>query len=830
MTADAMRPSSSMRFDPTTQKSVAESLASLCPHLKPMETQAVRGDIANQPQVVNPKRKHDQVGAPKRGHRHTTPMIIPTDAPNQQEIGKQRSLMQPAAWVDMHPFAATLKEWEQGVPVDCGAPWTPEAIRLAVERGPHRSALTPAAMALIEEEIQYQTAAGFSEIVMWDDIKLNMPTNLKVSPLAVIPQKDRRGRLLLDLSFAVREQPTAKHKRRRPNSEQIIQPSVNETTTKLSPQAPLTELGRVLPRLFDFMAQVPPEETINFSKIDLSDGFWRMVVTEADKWNFAYVLPGPPGSPIRLVIPHALQMGWTESPGYFCAATETGRDILQALVDSNIPIPPHPLEGYLKPACQARRQTSRATDPWQMSAVFVDDYILAAVEDPAGELLQRTARAALHSIHAIFPPPSRSGHTGGKDPISKKKLEKDDARWAHEKEVLGFLFDGQRRTVRLSTAKANAIAAETKQLLKKPRVAIKKFRSVVGKLRHAATILPAAKSLFTPINRALRGEPTVVSIGPKSELRHALIDLRTMIMNLAQRPTHVNELVGLDLDYIGYCDASAFGAGGVWFSGKSELPPTVWRIQWPADITAAVISDSNPGGTLTNSDLEMAAVLIQQSVLDSLVPMRHKAALIHSDNTPSVSWVTKMATKAATSNAAHRLLRGLAIRQRHSESAPVSIVHIAGTDNFLADIPSRPIASLPSEHLFLTYFNSLYPFQTTSWQRATPPADLLSNVISTLRGQRLTLQRWMAPPEKQAGPGGLSIVANVESIPGSAPAPTSDKARYSWVLPPGLELDSSGKVGKLVPKWSKKPSVTWRKPGCWLDTTTLAAPTTAAVS
>ena len=58
------------------------------------------------------------------------------------------------------------------------------------------------------------------------------------------------------------------------------------------------------------------------------------------------------------------------------------------------------------------------------------------------------------------------------------------------------------------------------------------------------------------------------------------------------------------------------------------------------------------------------------------------------------------------------------------------------------------------------------------------------------------LQWWMAPPEKQAGAGGLSIVANVESIPGSAPAPTSNKARYSWVLPPELKLDSLGKVGK----------------------------------
>jgi hypothetical protein len=112
-------------------------------------------------------------------------------------------------------------------------------------------------------------------------------------------QKDRPGRLLLDLSFAIREQPTAKHTRRRPNSEQIIQPSVNETMTKLCPQAPLTELGRVLPRLFDFMAQVPPEETINFSKIDLSDGFWRMVVTEADKWSPSWSarLPNTPRYP-----------------------------------------------------------------------------------------------------------------------------------------------------------------------------------------------------------------------------------------------------------------------------------------------------------------------------------------------------------------------------------------------------------------------------------------------------------------------------------------------------------------------------------------------------
>jgi hypothetical protein len=67
-----------------------------------------------------------------------------------------------------------------------------------------------------------------------------------------------------------------------------------------------------------------------FAKIDLSDGSWRMIVRESDKWNFAFVLPGAAGNPVRLIILHALQMGWTESPGYFCATTKTGRSLTGA--------------------------------------------------------------------------------------------------------------------------------------------------------------------------------------------------------------------------------------------------------------------------------------------------------------------------------------------------------------------------------------------------------------------------------------------------------------------------------------------------------------------
>jgi hypothetical protein len=38
--------------------------------------------------------------------------------------------------------------------------------------------------------------------------------------------------------------------------------------------------------------------------------------------DFAYVLPQPPGEPVKIVVPSLLHMGWVESPPYFCATTE----------------------------------------------------------------------------------------------------------------------------------------------------------------------------------------------------------------------------------------------------------------------------------------------------------------------------------------------------------------------------------------------------------------------------------------------------------------------------------------------------------------------------
>jgi hypothetical protein len=193
--------------------------------------------------------------------------------------------------------------------------------------------------------------------------------------------------MILDISFVVCGRRTRSCKRSREGNV-ILQPSVNDTTAWLAPELAVKELGNVLPRLFDFMVMVPAEEHIHFSKIDLVNGYWYMVIEPKAGWNFTYVMPMAPGTtPTQLVISRALQMGWNESPAYFCAMTELVHDVAQAWIDQGSHKPQHPMESFTtlaKPACQQ----SSIGPAYQMLAVYVDAFLLAIVENAQGTLLK----------------------------------------------------------------------------------------------------------------------------------------------------------------------------------------------------------------------------------------------------------------------------------------------------------------------------------------------------------------------------------------------------------------------------------------------------------
>ena len=177
------------------------------------------------------------------------------------------------------------------------------------------------------------------------------------------------------------------------------------------------------------------------------------------------------------------------------------------------------------------------------------------------------------------------------------------------------------------------------------------------------------------------------------------------------------------------------------------------------------------------------------------------------------------------------------MRQRTVHSTCPVVASIAGVDNTLADVASRKIPqefdwnipdsscpTLPPNLPFLTYFADRFPLpQNNSWQIVTPMPELLSNVISTLRGQRLKMPRWTLPPAPLHGESGPNMPPKCAmSTLSSEPSRHLSNNNVSWPLPPGFELDPSGRVGKLASRASKKPYVTWDKPKFWQDSPTPA--------
>ena len=71
----------------------------------------------------------------------------------------------------------------------------------------------------------------------------------------------------------------------------------------------------------------------------------------------------------------------------------------------------------------------------------------------------------------------------------------------------------------------------------------------------------------------------------------------------------------------------------------------MWRHPCPPDIIKALISDRNSEGTLTNSDLKLATLVLHEATLLETCPEATMAApQSGSDNTPTVSWSTREAS------------------------------------------------------------------------------------------------------------------------------------------------------------------------------------------
>lgn len=673
---------------------------------------------------------------------------------------KRKSLMQPQDLAERllpaEDFRRLQRFATEGCPTNCGPDWTEEVIQAARKAGPHVSACTPENVELIWDDIGYQEEAGFVRVIPESQLFPEgepPPKRLKISRAAVVPQVNRRGRIILNLSAEVDLGVRRATGRRR--WKRLSHPSVNDTTQDAAEQEAVKALGTAVASMLLFMFDTNSAWEIDWDKIDLSDGFWRMIVEAGEEFNFVFQLPLRKGDKVRwYVVPASLQMGWKNSPAFFCTGTEATRELIRRLLALTAATginAPHRHEHHcLTPEPDtAPHHTDQAG--WAglgsstiMCRVFVDDFCQGLAGDPnRPERRQQQlwlGRAAMHAIHAVFPPPDVLNHTGGKDSISEKKLRKGDACFKTSEVLLGFQMtggQGKDRVVGIPPDKYDRYSARLRKALEQPAcwIGFAEFQRIHGQMQHVSLAVPCLRGLMTPMNQLLKKPGSRVGLRQGGTIRATFELFATLLEDAQDHPSHITEIVGPDLPHVyGTMDASGLGAGGVWLPCTHWLQPVVWRVEWPQDIQRAVRQ-----GTLTMVDCEFAAYFIGECMLDDLYqgPVAGLSSFAITDNSPTEGIVLRQASRAS-STMPSACLRWLALRQRWTKRGPQDIKHWAGEKNLMADIPSRSFtAGFPTgeEDTFLTFFRQRFPLpsQLGSWTFAHPRTAIISAAISLLR-------------------------------------------------------------------------------------------------
>jgi Reverse transcriptase (RNA-dependent DNA polymerase). len=623
-----------------------------------------------------------------------------------------------------HPAKRLLLSYKkQGVPAKVTTPrWSPERIRQAIARGPHRSCREHTEF--LSEEFVSMIQKGQWTILPFSAVKEFV--NLRISPPGVVPQRDRRPRWIVDYSFY----------------------DVNEETLPLVAEGSM-QFGHTLERILrHILLSDPSHGPVYLIKIDISDGFYRIDMNPDDIPRLGVVFPTEDGQEPLIAFPLVLPMGWKNSPPAFTTATETIADLANGALKAGQVMRPHPLdvraakldnigesreESFATPHITPDPSIPPQEHPLAEVDVYVDDFIAVAQGDR--EQLRNVRATVLHSIDSVFRPNDERDPKTRSEPVSLKKLDKGDASWNTNHTILGWDIDTTQKTITLPAHRKERLAEVLDSIPPhQKRIGVTKWHKVLGELRSMSLALPGSRGLFSSLQKALqlhKGKRVALN----KDVHQALRDFRWILNNLTvASDTYCRAGCRCYHPALGHHDASGTGAGGVWFPAQGIHPrhhgnvsaPLLWRFQWPQKIARQLITDKNPNGTISISDLELAGGLLHLDVLCQHYDARERTILSKTDNLATLYWQRK--GSATSDKVPPHLLRLFGIHQRLHRYVPRHD-YIPGGSNPLADDASRLFHFTDCE--FLTHFNNTYP-QPHSYHYVTPTPSLISAVISAL--------------------------------------------------------------------------------------------------
>jgi hypothetical protein len=214
---------------------------------------------------------------------------------------------------------------------------------------------------------------------------------------------------------------------------------------------------------------------------------------------------------------------------------------------------------------------------------------------------------------------------------------------------------------------------------------------VVRELRSMVLALHSSKHLFS-ILQHLPSSTAARRLYLTKLTHYTLRQWAALAINLHRHPVPLASVVPHAPHYFAAVDASAHGMGGFWLPTTltADSQPCVWRAPFPDSITNALVSTHKPAGTVTNSDLELAAAVLGHAILLSQVPpLPYLSTCMATDNTPTHAWISHGST---TSILAPAFLLSQLASDCQTRNAVLATVYTPGKSNSIADFLSLSFA------------------------------------------------------------------------------------------------------------------------------------------
>jgi hypothetical protein len=434
-------------------------------------------------------------------------------------------------------------------------------------------------------------------------------------------------------------------------------------------------------------------------------------------------------------------MGWKNSLPVFSTATETIANLVNLWLCHLAPPLPHHLDNFTEsialpdpspplhgPLDQVPRDPSLPVPSTQLAytEVYVDDFVAAAQRSPEGSLeidnRQQVQRLLLHAVANVFCPLLVEDSPERHEPVYLKKLHAGDCSWRTMKLILSWIINMVAMTIMLPPHRVACLEEIINAFLAMQRqTSMKRWHKTLGELRSMSLTLLGSCNIFSSVQNAMSSQSKgCIALG--KGVHDALDNFWWMHWNIATRLMRIAKVLPLPPVAEGHHNVSGMGAGRIWFpepllrahDGYNSLTRVVWQHRWPQHVISRLVTDSNPCGSITNSDLELAGGLLHLNALSNCFDICEHTIFSKGDNLSTTFWERKGST--STSAALVYLLCLFGVHQCIHLCIP-RFDYISGASNHVADAPLQDF-HLPWSHMLASL--SHYLPQPVSCQLWTP--------------------------------------------------------------------------------------------------------------